>query len=254
MRFIFAFIILLTSVLSFAPTAMAKAPCKMLDAKTLSLQSYIEKELLPCVKALDLSTLETVVLNTGGGDVETAIKVGDLIAPHQPHMIIKKRCHSSCSNYWLPLARKITFEKKARILIHGGIDPAILQRTALKEGRDASVLQGLVDMQDGYLTRHKIPRGWVMYRDRHFKGGSWLEPWLVGTHPKLANPKHGIKFLMVTKPMLSSCLPDIELIGYDLSYAARADRKKWVELGKKGQVSSGSLVCPAETVVRDASN
>ena len=253
MRVIFAFMILIASVLSFAPDAIAKAPCKMLDAKTLSLQSYIEKDLLPCVEALDLSALETVVLNTGGGDVETAIKVGDLIAPHQPHMIIKKRCHSSCSNYWLPLARKITFEKKARILIHGGIDPAILQRTALKEGRDASALQGLVDMQDDYLTRHKIPRGWVMYREQYVKGSSRLMPWLSG-EPSILEGTERVKLMMVTEPMLSSCLPDIDITGFGQSYAARADDKKWIKLGKKGQVSSGSLVCPAETVVRDASN
>lgn len=93
-----------------AATAHAKAPCKMLDAQTLSISAYIEKDMGTCIDALDLSQLEIVIVNTGGGDVQTAMHIGDLIALYNPHMIIKKNCHSSCANYWLPLARKITFK------------------------------------------------------------------------------------------------------------------------------------------------
>lgn len=237
------------AVFSIAAPAHAKPQCQLVNDTTLSIKGYIDKHLTQCVQALDLSQLQTVVLNTGGGDVETAIDVGDILAPYKPHMIIEKNCHSSCSNYWLPLAPKISFKKNARIYVHGGIDPAQIKLMTEREGAAAQKLQKLVDLQDDYLARHNIPRGWVQYRTDYSLGLKAYPPWLVGD-PVFPDPVGRLKLIVVTQPMLKSCLPDIEISGYENSHAARASEKQWRRHAKKGRVSSGTMMCPKDTVNR----
>ena len=250
---IFLFIILFITSAS-ALTANAKAPCKMIDDTTLSLHAEIEENLVDCMKSLNFSKLETVVLNSVGGNVEAAMTVGDMIAPYQPHMIIKEHCHSSCSNYWLPLARKITFSKKAYISIHGGFDSGILKLALEREQENIDKIKIIVDLQANYIKRHNIPRGWVMYRTDYQHGKNGLKafsPWLKGEFYRPKTQKKVIaKFFMVAKPMLDSCLPDIEIDGFEQSYAGRADDKRWRKLAKKGHLSTGTVACPAETVSR----
>lgn len=227
--------------------ANAKAPCKMVDATTLSLRGSINDAMRDCVKALDVSTLTTVIVDSSGGTVLPAMEIGDIIAPYRPHIIIKKACNSSCGNYWLPLARKITFTRKARIVLHGSMDLGILKKAteAPREGKDEyslSELSDIVNTQDDYATRHNIHRGWLMYRTDYKLMGAAFATYLSGK-PSIPDNTKRIGFFVVTELMLKSCLPDIEIEGFEQSYAAKADAWRWKKLAKDGRVSTGTLAC-----------
>ncbi len=239
MRARFAFLIGLFFLT--AQTAHAKEKCKRIDNHTVVLNGATNQKLLDCVAALDLSTVNTVIVNSGGGNVERAMEIGDRLAPLKPHIIIKKHCHSSCANYWLPLASKITFTKKARILLHGSIDPGILKKYAHK----ADMVEGLsriIAVQDDYTTRHTIPRGWLLYRADYAQKEMAYAPYLDGT-PSVPNLTKRISHIMVMAPMLESCLKGVEIIGFEGSYAAQATPSIWQRLSRKGQVSSGTFTC-----------
>ena len=205
------------------------------------IQGKIDKALQACIEALNLNEVTTVIVNSGGGDVDVAMSVGDLLAPLKPHFIIKKHCHSSCANYWLPLARKITFKKKSRILLHGGFDPAILKIYEEKGTTDVGLLQRLVSKQESYTERHAVPLGWLLYRTDHSLENRFA-PYLTGEPSKLNNDI-AIKSYMVTSPMLRSCLPEIEVIGFEKSYAATRSEKKLKKLAKNAIATTGSWEC-----------
>ena len=223
----------------------------MIDETTLSLQGQIEKPLIDCMRSLEISKLNTILLDSPGGNVEVAMSVGDMIAPYRPHLIIDKDCNSSCANYWLPLARRITFTKNARIVIHGSIDSGIINKMNEAEKEEHSNLKNLIELQARYIDRHNIPRGWMQYRSDYSMGLEAYHPWLEGKPIiPLLNEDIKLNSFLVTEPMLETCLPNIEIYGFKNSYAARASKKRWRKLAKKGQLSSGAMVCPAETVDR----
>lgn len=223
--------------------------CKLINETTLSLSGSIEKEDANCLDGLALASVETVIMNSEGGHVIAAMDIGDRLAPLNPHMIIKRDCNSSCANYWLPLARKITFKRKASIMLHGSMDEGVLKEHKGEIDENYDRTRGYIERQNAYAKVHKIHRGWLFYRTDYALGLSAFEPYLSGS-PYLPEPPKGkkvkvrIRYFIVTAPMLQSCLPNIEIEAFDESYAARRTEKQWVKLlTKQDAVSTGTMAC-----------
>lgn len=93
--------------------------------------------MLDCVREQDLTGIDTVLLKSRGGSFDSAMKIGELIAPLGAHMIVKDYCNSSCANFFLPLASSIRVEAKAEVLLHGSIDPVSLKNQIGTEKKEA---------------------------------------------------------------------------------------------------------------------
>jgi hypothetical protein len=64
------------------------------DDKIIS--SIIEKNLIP---------VQTISINSGGGDIETAINIGRIIHDKGISIEVRRLCLSSCANYLFPAAK-----------------------------------------------------------------------------------------------------------------------------------------------------
>jgi len=228
--------------------------CKMIDDTTLSVKGDIQQPLFDCIMSLNLTNLETIIVDSNGGNMKMAMTIGDKIAPYRPHIIIDQDCNSSCAIYWVPLAHKITFADDARIVVHGSGDSGMFNKVIEEEKPDQSEqqrLKALVELQARYIERHNIPRGWMQYRTDYSKGLEAYKPWLQGK-PDIPFLSGNIvlKALIVDRPMLETCLPDIVIEDFEQSYMASKSWKFRRKLAKNGRLSTGTMACPAETVSR----
>ena len=62
----------------------------------------------------------TLILNSGGEEIHSALKLGSYLAEKQLNIIVREFCASSCANYLLTAGRSVLVEKDALIGWHGG--------------------------------------------------------------------------------------------------------------------------------------
>ena len=63
--------------------------------------------------------ITTIVVQSGGGDTDTALQVGQEIHKRQLDIIVEGRCGSSCANYWFVAAVNKTVGKGSWVGFHG---------------------------------------------------------------------------------------------------------------------------------------
>ncbi|WP_197714550.1 hypothetical protein, partial [Klebsiella variicola] len=78
------------------------------DDKVLS--EIIENSLIP---------VRTISINSGGGDIETAINIGRIIYDRGISIEVRRLCLSSCANYLFPAARNKIINYGSIIGFHG---------------------------------------------------------------------------------------------------------------------------------------
>lgn len=69
--------------------------------------------------------ITTLVIESGGGDIDFGMRMGELIQKHEIHVIVEKICASSCANYIATAGKTTTITKGAVIGWHGGISQEI---------------------------------------------------------------------------------------------------------------------------------
>lgn len=70
--------------------------------------------------------IKTIVVQSGGGDVDAALQVGQEIHRRQLNIIVDGRCGSSCANYWFVAAAHKTVTEGSWVGFHGNPSSSLL--------------------------------------------------------------------------------------------------------------------------------
>lgn len=76
-------------------------------------------------KIISLSPFEKIVIDSNGGDVDEAIKIGNYMFDHHIELEVMGKCFSSCMNYLAPSAKKFIVNEQSILMMHGGVNPQI---------------------------------------------------------------------------------------------------------------------------------
>ncbi len=238
--------------------------CQITQPGTLEISGSVNDAMLTCAEANLTSSIDTIVMNSWGGDVEAGRAIGRLIGAQPRTLIIDGECLSSCGNYFVPAANRLIMRRGAIIGLHGSLDPMFYAKAAkereitwakaAKTGKMsvAEIEQARLEFSqmrtasltdaDAFATTFNIPKGWRMYR----LAGAQQTDFLVhfsGEMQMLQSQKPRV--MLVTGPMLASCLPHVQTDGYQdhLKTTVFGDKKRMRELAALKMWSSGTLTC-----------
>lgn len=201
-------------------------PCVQIDDKILKLSGPISLAMQDCVLEALTSTIETVIVNSIGGDVDAGRMIGYRIGEHPRHIIIEKFCLSSCGNYFIPPAHAVELKDDAVIGLHGSPDPQMLSNARLEthlaalQANDSASSKGAQRQLDSkekardyhlkeearFAATFNIPKGWRHYRGENDTQDGWREHFESGTDAGVI-PKI---FMIVEEDMIGSCLPHVK--------------------------------------------
>ena len=205
----------------------------------LRLTGPTDAAMLDCVEALGRIQADTVVLSSSGGRVDTAIRIAERLQPLHAEMVVADGCHSSCANYFLPVARRIRLEPGALILLHGSID-------AMFVGEYPGAA-GLAEQQANFAATHDVHLGWLLYRTPEEGARRAASAHLTGRQEtwRAQSGEARIRMVAVEEMMLRSCLPDVEVVPFvdTFTQRARADAGLRRRMTHQGAYPSGSMVC-----------
>ncbi|HYC04519.1 MAG TPA: hypothetical protein VED40_14590 [Azospirillaceae bacterium] len=126
-------ILFILVVLTFSWSGAAIAACEAIssemnpdrlvtveeDGKRLCLAGQIDEAMYEAVRSIDLAHVSEVVVNSMGGEVHAAVKIGRLIHERGMSLIVRGLCASSCGNYLFMASPRPSFEKDATLAFHG---------------------------------------------------------------------------------------------------------------------------------------
>lgn len=190
--------------------------CEQRSDQVFFISGKIDEMMAACVRTTFQSTTQKLILNSEGGSVSAALDIAEILEGKDLDMVVEGQCNSSCANYLLPLAGRITFSPGSIALLHGSIDPWTVEK--FKRGRNAFLTlqakagrsedraieafdelitdtEALRVRQAEFARRNAIPPGWLLYRD----AGSGR---VIGLSDL---PRFGRAYL-VEEQMLRSCL------------------------------------------------
>lgn len=236
--------------------------CQQVDAKTLKLSGPIDDAMKACALTLLTPDIETVMVTTKGGEVFAGRAIGYKIGERPRHLIIDRLCMSSCGNYFVPAAARVTLLPRSVIGLHGTPDPHMLvnpdmenhMASMVEDGDVASegltrILKRKSDRRDKQLAAEakfaahfKVPKGWRHYREAGDADDGWRRHFTEGSDMGVTPDK----FMIVEAAMLESCLPHVETENYqaDLNTSVFNDVKFWASLEETiGAYRSLGLTC-----------
>lgn len=227
--------------------AALQTPCDASAAGDLTLRGPTDAAMLACVQRHASPAIRRVIVNSGGGDVNSALSIAELLAPLRAEIVVRRECHSSCANYLLPVARRITLEPDSWILLHGSIDAHALTQM-LASGGD----RALYDRQMAFAERFDIPLGWLLFRtDEEFRAGSpgrhvtgKIQTWSSAGDANIA-------YTVAEEAFLHSCLPRVEITPFAATRSQRlyADPRFRARWARRNTYPSGTLACAAPRFV-----
>ena len=221
-------------------SARAAGDCWLQDERTLRLVGATDDAMRTCVEAAATADVDRLVVTSAGGDALTAMEIGDLLVRPALHVVVDHECNSSCANYFLPLASRITLRPGSMVLLHGGMDPGFVKQGVAQEPLLTANLEMRVAHQDDFAERHGVPLGWLLYRedyaDRAF--GAHLEGEAAWSAPSA-------RMVLVEEALLRSCLSQARIDPLEDTLAQRAGRDALLRnrLVRMGVAASGSLRC-----------
>ena len=75
--------------------------------------------------AANTDSINTLIINSGGGNVFGGMKIGRLIHEHKLEVIVENLCASSCANYIVTAATRVKIKKDGLLGWHGGATQSI---------------------------------------------------------------------------------------------------------------------------------
>lgn len=238
--------------------------CQITQPGTLEISGSVNAAMLSCAEANLTPLIDTIVINSWGGDVEAGRAIGRLIGAQPRTLIIDGECLSSCGNYFVPAADKLIMRPGAVIGLHGTLDPMFYAKAeneremtwakAAKTGKMsvAEIEQARLEFSqmrtasladaEAFAASFNIPKGWRMYRLAGAQQTDFLAHF-EGEIQTLQSQK--LRIMLVTGPMLASCLPHVQTDGYQghLETTVFGDKKRMRELAALKMWSSGTLTC-----------
>ena len=238
MRCFSKLLLALTALASLSLGSLARAaPCEQRTPTVFVIKGETNQALADCVAATLKSTTTEVIVDSQGGPAGVAIDIAERLAA-LPNLTLNVtgQCASSCSNYFLPIARRLVVGPRALILVHGGIDPA---QVASASADEAPALQAIAEKQRAFALRHGIPPGWLLYRTAE---APTRVDGLDGAYRWPNEPR--FRLHLVEAPMLRSCLPWLDIGDYQARLEAeRLTPTGIARLKRDGLIATGSIVC-----------
>ncbi len=204
--------------------------------------------MLACLQAAVNTTFftapKTVIVNSEGGSVTTAIDIADILFEFQADLIVRGQCNSSCANYFIPVSKSVRIEEGI-IVLHGSIDEGLVDRSERKEHTIATYQKQL-----NFVARYNIPKGWLLYRNakdyeegtfgEHIEGRPFI--WENIENSKAVYPA---RMLAVEEAFIKSCLPGIHIYPFDdtVVQGMYNDTKLRMKLLKQGVLPTGTMRC-----------
>jgi len=236
--------------------------CEQIDSKTIKLSGPIDDAMRDCAISLLTLDVDTVRVTTQGGEVFAGRAIGYKIGERPRHLIVDKICLSSCGNYFVPAAARVTLLRRSIIGLHGTPDSHMLSNadmenhmaSMVEEGHATSkslsrILQRKSDIRARQLAeetrfaeRFNVPKGWRHYREAGDESDGWRRHFTAGSDADVTPDK----FMIVEGPMLESCLPHVEIEDYQakLQKTVFDNAEFWVSLeDKMGAYRSLGLTC-----------
>jgi len=236
--------------------------CEQVDTTTLQLSGPIDDAMKDCALSLLTADIDTVTVKTKGGEVFAGRAIGYKIGKHPRHLIIDGMCLSSCGNYFIPAAARVSLRPRSIIGLHGSPDPHMLSNvdmekhmaSMVEKGDTASegvarILKRKSETREKQLAEEarfaahfNVPKGWRHYREAGDADDGWRRHFVEGSDIGVSPNK----FMIVEAPMLSSCLPHVETNDYQatLEKTVFANDKFWAGLEEKmGAYRSLGLTC-----------
>lgn len=230
--------------------------CDVSAEGDLTLRGSTNAAMLACVQQHSPLAARRVILDSQGGDVASALSIAELLQPLQAEMVVRHNCHSSCANYFLPVARRIVVEPGAWVILHGSIDGHMLASMEALAAEKGVIFdfRALHDRQMAFAARNDISLGWLSYRtDAEFRAGDrgrhqtgTVETW------KAEDPREAsIRYMVVEEAFMRSCLGNVDIAPFvdtrvQRAYADRRLRARWA---REHTYPSGSLSCVADGFV-----
>ena len=236
--------------------------CEQVDNTTLKFSGPIDDAMRDCALAELTQDIETVIVTTNGGEVFAGRAIGYKIGEYPRHLIIDKACLSSCGNYFVPAAARLTLLPGSVIGLHGSPDPHMLSNEDM-ESHMASLLEednvaseGLTRIlkrksdrrrkqlgeESKFAAHFSVPKGWRHYREAGDADDGWRRHFVDGSDMNVAPDK----FMIVEEPMLASCLPQVRMEDYQVTLKTTVfdSPKYWASLKETmGAYRSHGLTC-----------
>ena len=221
--------------------------CTKINSTTLKLSGKIDQHMNDCASIMLTDDITDVIADSPGGDVVYGRTIGYIIGSEKRTLHVENYCGSSCANYFIPSATKLNLSENAVIMLHGTPDPFTvlrpyrdidktvfmeevydnyeinivdehtatsiwkgdpLKRPSEKEGHLRIEMERLSNREEEkFSKRFDVPFGWRLYRDENSTMDGWLKHF---EYTQFTDSKSS--YLWVEKPMLESCLPNVELI------------------------------------------
>ncbi len=162
------------------PIAVVSSQCEYLSSTQLRIQGAIDDTTTACVKAGTPASVETLRVDTPGGNIRAAIEIARSFS-NRLHIIVEGECNSSCANYFIPLADRLTFMPDSVLVLHGSADQGLVDtsRATLTDKAFAAVVETHA-RQAAFMKDYGIHPGWLKTRDRHDYENSSLGKHLEG--------------------------------------------------------------------------
>ncbi len=245
MRLLLTLLMLVMGV--FAPSQSVAQPsadgiCDYAPAtSTLRVSGRTDSAMLECVRSLPSDGARTLRITSSGGDVESALDIAEIISGWSIELVVDQQCNSSCANFIIPVARRVSVRPGGVIMLHGSIDPGLV--ASLSDPAQRAEVQRVADRQAAFAASHGIPRGWLLFRTQYSGGLAGVQG-LTGTLYQNVALSRAVG-VIVSERLIESCLPNVELgsferIPADLSPRTEAMRQRWA---RRGAHVSGTLRC-----------
>lgn len=210
--------------------------CEQRSPTVFVLKGSTDQAMADCVAATLKPTTTELVVDSEGGNVNTAMDIAERLSALDNLTIrIDGQCSSSCGNYVLPMGRKLLVGKLAIIDLHGGVDAGVINKAA---PQDRARLQATAERQVAFARKHGIPPGWLFY---HTAAAPLRVDALDGAFRWKLGPDD--RFYLPETPMLRSCLPRLDVSAYDAWLKSQLTAERLARLKKNGVVPTGTIIC-----------
>jgi len=123
----------------------------LINKATLKHTGPIDEAMLDCALSWLTPDVKTVYVTTPGREVYAGRAIGYKVSEHPRHLIVNKFCLSSCGNYFVPAASRLTLLPKSIIGLHGTPDPYTFAITDVDKH-----MAGLIE--EGHETSESLKR------------------------------------------------------------------------------------------------